>query len=242
MAQPLVVVLAPPASVVAAGSAVPVDMGPLRRTLRFAARVSSYLPLAGATAPQLVLTLETSASASGPWRAAEVLPIDVGGIYTLAAGGLGQHVRITWTLTELEAVTFEVVGVAHVTYCDPPDLLTVVPEHSIEEISGSKRADACIKATDLADGYVGAAYHLPLTAWGEDLRLQTTHLAAWQLFQGRGVDPGGPDKVVADGRDNAIQWLDRLANGRLSPPGIIDSTPEEFDGGSFVVSDPPRGW
>jgi phage gp36-like protein len=243
MAQPLAVQLVPATSISAPGSGTPIDLGTLRRALRIDARVSAFTPDAAATGPQLTLTLETSAQPTGPWRVADTLTITGAGNVALNAGGLDQHVRVSWALAELAAATFAVSGVAHVTYCDPADLLKVVPEHSIEELPAGQRADACITGTDLADGYVGAAYVLPLQAWGEDLRLQTARLAAWQLFEGRGVDPGGPDKVVMDARDNAEKWLDRLANGRLSPPGIIDSTPEEFDGGSFVVSSgPPRGW
>lgn len=243
MAQPLAVQLLPMGTVTADGTGAPVDLGVYRTAMRFAARVTAFTPEANENAAKLDLTLQTGPAIDGQWQDVDTLQIKVGGTFDLVVAGLQRYVRVAWDLDKVASITFEVTGVAHMTYCDPADILDVVPEHSIEEIALGARVDACIKATDLADGYVGAAYELPLTAWGADLRLQTARLAAWQLFEGRGVDPGGPDKVVMDARDNAEEWLDRLANGRLSPPGIIDSTPEEFDGGSFVVSSgPPRGW
>lgn len=244
MTQPLAVDLVASAAVVAAGSGSAVDMGTLRRALRLTARVTTFTPVDSDPVPTLTLTLETRADPSDPWRAADQLDVLGLGVAELSAGGLDRYVRVSWALANLTTVTFAVLGVAHVTYCDPADITNyAVPEHSIAEISASARADGCIAATDVAAGFVGAAYELPLTAWGEDLRQQTAYLAAAQLFSRRGVDPGGPDKVVIDNRDSALKWFDRLANGRLSPPGIVDSTPEEDEGGSFVVSGkPPRGW
>jgi phage gp36-like protein len=244
MAQPLAISLLPATAIIAPGSGAEMDMGAVRGALLLDLRVTTFTPISDDPVPLVAVTLETRADAAAPWRAADVLEAGAAGTFELAAGGLERFVRVSWTLTNMTTATIDVTGVAHVTYCDPSDITDIaVPEHSIEEIPASKRAKACITATDVADGFVGAAYTLPLTAWGEDLRQQCAYLAAAQLFSGRGFDSQGPDKNVADNRDSALKWLDRLANGRLSPPGMIDSTPEEFDGGSFVVSArPPRGW
>lgn len=244
MAQPLAVTLAPSAAVVGPGSGAAVDMGALRRALRIDLRVTTFTAVDSDPVPQLAITIETRESNTAPWRFVDTLLAGALGAFRLSAGGLDRYVRVSWALTNLTTVTFGVSGMAHVVYCDPSDITNIaVPEQSIEEISASKRADACITISDIADGYIGGAYVLPLTAWPEDLRVFASYLAAAQLFAGRGVDLRGPDKSVIDNRDMALKWFDRLANGRLSPPGMIDTTPETSEGGSFVVSSkPPRGW
>lgn len=244
MTQPLAVDLAASAAVVAAGSGSSVDMGALRRALKLTVRVTTFTPVDADPVPALTLTLETRPSSSDPWRTANTVQALGVGVVELSTGGLDRFARISWALTNMTTVTFAVVGVAHVTYCDPTDIVKyAVPEHGIAELSASTRADACIAATDVADGFIGGAYTLPLTAWGEDLRQQTAYLAAAQLFSARGVDTAGPDKTVLDNRDMALKWLGRLADGRLSPPGLIDSTPETNEGGSFVYQGKPRrGW
>lgn len=245
MTQPLALDLVPSAAVVAAGSSASADMGALRRALKLTARVTAFVPVDADPVPALVLTVETRPSSTDPWRAAADTVQALGvGVVELSVGGLDRYVRIGWALTNMTTVTFSVLGIAHVTYCDPADITKyAVPEHAIAELTASKRADACISATDVADGFIGGAYTLPLTAWGEDLRQQTAYLATAQLFSARGVDVAGPDKSVIDSRDMALKWLDRLANGRLSPPGMVDSTPETNEGGSFVYQGrPPRGW
>jgi hypothetical protein len=94
----------------------------------------------------------------------------------------------------------------------------------------------------MAEGYVSSAYEMPITAWGEDLRSATARIAGATLFRVRGADPQGPDAIVFDGESKAIKWLDRIANGRLKPPAIVDSTPDDTEGGSYLYSNTTRGW
>lgn len=205
--------------------------------------VTAFVQVDSDPVPGMTVVVETRASASLPWRAVDTISVGATGTYALNVGGADQYVRITWGLVNLTSITFSASAVAQVTYCDPADITKfAVPEASIEEIGASDRVAACLAVTDVADGYVGGAYTLPLTAWGTDLRLYCAQMAAAHIFRVRGMDPEGPDKVVFDAEANAIKWLDRLANGRLSPPGMVDSTPEVSEGGSVVVSRPMRGW
>ena len=192
--------------------------------------------------PVLTLSIETRDATADPWETIVTLEIEATGRYTLSAGDLGRYVRLSWELgVGLESVDFGATGQAHVVYCDPRDLTkTCVPERSVADITASARADACISASDEADGYIGGAYTLPLLAWPNDLRDHTARIATGIIFAHRGVDPQGPDANVLLERDRALKWLDRLANGRLSPPGLIDSTEDVFEGGSVVISIPSR--
>lgn len=214
-----------------------------RRALRVTVDVTVFVPVDSDPTPSIVYTIETRASTSAPWRAAGSVSTENAGVYMLAVGGLDKFVRVTWAFTNMTSATFSAAGVAHVTYCDPADITALaVPEHSIEEIDGSQRANACISVSDTATGYLNSAYVLPITAWDDDLRMYAAQMAAALIFRRRGADPAGPDKMVFDAETAAIKWLDRIANGRLKPPGIIDSTPDIWEGGSVVVSGRSRGW
>src|SRR5690606_14545436 len=150
-------------------------------------------------------------------------------------GPLQRYVRARWALTGGTA-TFSVTGEAHVVYCLPRDIHRFsVPAGALEPVPDHEQLDACIAATDEVDGYVGGAYTLPLKAWGEDVGKAAARIAGADLLSNRGVDPESQDAVVFQREEKAHEWLNRLANGRLAPPGIVDQTPETFEGGSVVV-------
>lgn len=161
----------------------------------------------------------------------------------MVIGAVGRYLRVTWALTAITTVTFAVTGIAHVVYCDAADLTTdAVPERSIANVSQSDRWRACVKASDGADGYLSTRYELPLSAWPSDMREHCANIAAASLFRRRGADPQSADAVIFDGRDRAVSWFNKIANGLVKPPGIIDSTVEINEGGSVVVSSSGRGW
>lgn len=243
MAQPLAVTLAASATVTLSGSGSAVDVGTSRRTLVLRAQATSFVPVDLDPVPMVVVTLETRASDTSPWRAATTLSMGATGDYALSVGGLDRYLRVSWALTNMTSATFEATGTAEQTYCDPSDITRyAVPEHAIEEIDASTRAAACLSATAEADGYIGSAHVLPLVSWGDDLRAHVASMAAARIFRRRGADPEGPDKIVFDAQSQALKWLARLADGRLTPPDMVDGAPETFDGGSVIVSRPARGW
>jgi phage gp36-like protein len=243
MTQALAVELVASALAVASGSGSVVDIGALRRALKLSVNVTAYTVIDADPVPSVLLTVQTRASASLPWRNVDTLSVTETGAQALNAGGLDQYVRVTWTFTNMTSCEFEVTGVAHVVYADPADMvLDAVPEEALEDISMSTRVAALITATDKADGYLNSSYTLPITAWGEDLRAEVASIATALSFCHRGFDPTGPDKIVLDREALALKWLDRIADGKLKPPGIVDSTVDDFEGGSFIVSDTSRGW
>lgn len=242
MPQALSVELAVSATVTEAGSGAAVDIGELRRAVKATVLVTAFTGVDDDPTPTVTLTIQTRSTTSAPWRSVTSLDVTATGSYRLCAGGLDRYVRVSWDLENMTSAEFAVTGVAHVTYCDPSDIsLDAVPESAIEDISLSDRASACISVSEEADGYLASAFEMPLTAWGDDLRAKCAEMAAAKLFRQRGFDPDGPDKLVLEREKAAIEWLNRIANGRLKPPTIVDST-ETFEGGSFVVTHTRRGW
>ena len=156
---------------------------------------------------------------------------------------IGPLNRIDYELEGLTSVTVSVSGTAHTVYAEPTDLtrLSVKPD-ALNEMTLAQLVDACIAASAEADGYLGGAFKLPITAWDTDLRLKTAQLAVANLFMLRGAEPDGPDALVFDARNKALQWFDKILAGRLRPPGIIDTAPEVFEAGAYVASRPPRGY
>lgn len=237
MADPLAFSLLEHQQLVADGEGAAVDIGALRQVARLHVDVVDL-----SDGAELTLFVETRPTESSAWSTAGSLELDALGTHGLTVGPLSRHVRVRWELSG--EATVGASGEAHVVYCLPADVTRFsMPARALDSLSLSEQLDACIAATDKAAGYVGNAYRLPLKAWGDDLRSATACLAGAQLLSFRGVDPEGPDAVVFQREEGAVEWLNRLANGRLSPPGIVDQTPETFEGGSVVMSRrPPRGW
>lgn len=237
MANPLPITLLEATALSAPGSGSAVDVGPLRQIAKL------RLDLVALTAgEELDIFVETSPTGAAHWSQVARHSLVAPGVQEVTVGPLQRFVRVRWALSG-GAATLEVTGEAHVTYCVPRDIHRFsVPADALEPIPHEDRLDACLAATDEADGYVGGAYKLPLKAWGEDLRKATARIAGADLLSARGIDPESQDAVVFQREESAKEWLNRLANGRLAPPGMVDQTPETFEGGSVVVSRPKRGW
>lgn len=236
MANPLPITLLEDTVLPASGDGAAVDVGALRQVANVRLDV---VALSGS----LTVHIETSARSDGPWSHVTQRAMTTPGVYDITAGPLQRYVRARWALGSGSTATLGVTGTAHVIYCVPEDIYRFsIRRPALEDIDQEEQLIACIAATDRAAGYVNNAYRLPLKAWGDDLRSAAACLAGAQLLAARGVDPEGPDALVFDREAKALDWLSRLANGRLSPPGMIDQTPETFEGGSVVVSRPKRGW
>jgi phage gp36-like protein len=151
----------------------------------------------------------------------------------------GALVRVRWDVTNIASATIRVEGVAHQVYAKPSDLSQAIVAGAIAELSASDKARACLTATDTVNGYL-TSYVLPLTSWTYDLTLKTAYIAAAMLVTQRGADITGPDSLVYLERDKAVSWLNLVAAGRVRPPGIVDTTPDEYDAGIAVASNPSR--
>jgi phage gp36-like protein len=221
------------------GTGTSADIGSLRTVAKLSAKVAAAsVPGAG-----LVVTIQTSPNDSS-WRTVKILEaMPAAGNIDATVHGLQRYVRSLWTVPASASFTFSVDGYAHVVYCEPSDIARYAAKDcSLSRVTDAEKADACIAASDLADGYIGGAFELPLAAWGEDLRMRCAQVAASILVARAVQNPEGPDALVFTMKDEAMAWFDRLADGKLSPPGMVDTTPETFDGGAVVVSRTSRGW
>lgn len=222
MAEALSVTLHALAEEVASGSSDPVDIGERRSAARLTLRRTT---LSGA----ITVNVETAASESGPWRPAGQL---VAG-KAVHVARLMRYLRVSWTVGV--PVEFEVYGDAHTIYATPEGI--ELPVDVLDDFTEEDKAEACITSSCEAEGYLNAGYTLPLAKWTPELARHAGMIAAWNLVRKRGVRADGADELVKTGRDEAIQWLSRVASGKIVPPGLVDSTPDEYDAGGFVISD-----
>lgn len=222
MAEALSVTLHALAEEAASGSSDPVDIGERRSAARLSLRRTT---LTGT----LTVTIETAASESGPWRQVAQFASKL----TVNVAGLMRYLRVSWVV--VTPVAFQVTGEAHTIYATPDQI--ELPEDVLDGMLDDEKVEACISATGEAEGYLNAGYTLPLESWPPELSRHTGMIAAWNLVRKRGVRADGADELVKTGRDESVQWLSRVASGKVVPPGLVDSTPEEYDAGGYVVSD-----
>ncbi len=248
MSQPLSIELAASAVRVATGSGAAVDMGVVSEAAGAPARSAARLEIAVTAfsdVERIRLAVEHSAAEAGPWVELDALDVDQTGDYQLSVGDARRWLRLTWVFFgpgDLPSVTFSVAGEAHQTYLGPRDLKSAIREAVLKDITTlTARADACITVSDEADGYLGGRYTLPMMKWDTTLKSKLAHMAIKYSFDACGWQPEGPDSVIKDNFTDGVAWLRRLQDGRLAPPGMVDSTPEAFEGGSVVVSRPRRG-
>lgn len=96
-------------------------------------------------------------------------------------------------------------------------------------------------ASATADSYIRSRYSLPLTTWGDDLRLAITRIAALLIVSARGMDPNDPTcAVFVNGRDSAMKWLVDVSSGRASLDVVVTSP--SAGQAARVYSLPKRGW
>lgn len=235
MAESLAVTLHAMAEESANGQSAAVDIGTRRTAARLVLRV-----LSSAAAGLSVTVQTTDESSAGPWHTVATFPTqNAAGAAELYVGKLLQYVRVGWTRTA--NVEFSVVGEAHTLYCEPWQIKAAADV--LNGQSDSDKAEACIDASGEAESYIASGYTMPLSAWPAEMIRKVGLLAAWNLVHKRGIRADGADELVLTERDHAISWFKQIRSGSLRPPGIIDSTPETYEGGGVVVSSAARrGW
>ncbi len=244
MSQPLSIELAASAARVASGSGVAVDMGLVANLVpRSAARLEIAVT-AFADFERLRLAVEHAAAETGPWLELDALDIQDTGDYKHSVGDTKRWLRLSWQIVgpgDAPSVTFSVAGEAHQVYVGPNGLSSAIRVVALDEVTTlSERADACITVSDEADGYLGGRYTLPMRKWDTTLKAMLARMAVKYSLDAHGWQPEGPDSVIKDNFNASIAWLKRLQDGKLEPPGMVDSTPETFEGGSVVMSRPRR--
>ena len=237
MPNPLAITLRASTEALASGTGASVDLGD---------RTYSVLMLdasAVAIGTTLAVTMETSPTGSQWAFAGRFQSVSGAATKTITIPDGQRYLRTVWTMTGGPA-TFGVTGIAHQLYATPQDVVRYgLPASALDGTPLSAISDACLGASDEASGYLASAYTLPLVSWNTDIRKHVACMAAYDLMRFRGYDPAsGPDELLQKGRDQAVAWLMRVADGRLRPPGIVDSTPVVTETEVYVESAASRGW
>jgi phage gp36-like protein len=245
MSQPLAIELAASAARTADGSGTAVDLGLVGNTTPRSAARLTFEVTAFSDLERLRLAVETAPAETGPWLELDAVDAEQTGEYELSVGDTKRWIRLRWELVGSggsASVTFSADGTAHQSYIGPRDLGRYGIRRQVidERIELATQADACITVSDEADGYLGGRYTLPMLSWSEDLKAHCARMAIKYGLDTCGRQVEEPEDQVERGFDRAIAWLKRLQAGQLEPPGMKDSTPETFEGGSVVVSRPRR--
>lgn len=223
------------------GAGAAVDLGARDRLLRQTLAVSG----ASGTAPTLDVRLEASADGLSGWRtvatfARATLPT----VEKISAVSPERYVRVAWTIAgTTPAFTFGVTGAKGVSYANLDDFdQHGVPTAALRSRTTTQKCDALAAASEKADGKLALRYDLPLVSWGSDLTEAVCKLAAYEEMSVRGFNPDGSDGHIRDRHNDAWKWLSEVADGRVSPVGLVDSTADVEDDGVIVYTDARRGW
>lgn len=198
------------------------------------------------TSPTIAVVLEHSRTGSD-WATVGLFPTCIAaGAHRLNVPDVLRFVRAKWTITGTASpsLTFAVTGLAHQLYCLPADIGRYgLPASVYANVPTAVLADFCLAASTEVAGYLASAYTLPMVAWDDDLRDKTTQVAVLKLMRFRGYAPdSGKDDTIQMARDEAVKWLNRIADGKLRPPGMLDSTPTVTEVEVYVDSAASRGW
>lgn len=224
------------------GAAVDVTDG----AARLAVAVNS-ISGAGAT---LTILLETSDDGGATWRVlATSDPISAVGFVDLNVASLKGKLRARWTIAGAgPSVSFAITGATAPVYASLEDLHRVGVSAETVSSYRTEAVDALIKRSSTAAGYIAGSgkWILPLTSWGEDLRLVVAELAGWDVLS---VAVGYSPEDAANGNhrlraEDALRWLRDVSEGRvqLDPLATVDSTPTVVETGVEVYTETSRGW
>jgi hypothetical protein len=201
--------------------------------------------ISGTAAPSLAITIEHSLTGQDWATVGQIAALTAVGARQLTLPNVRRYLRASWTITGTgPSVTFSLTGTGHQLYCLPEDLPRYgIPAPALRDVPLASQADSCLSASTEAEGYLASAYAMPMVSWGADLRAHVARMAVYDLMRMIGYDPdSGKDVLIETGRANAIQWLNRIAAGKLRPPGMIDTVPEVLEPEVWVESGTPRGW
>lgn len=241
MSNPLTVTLAASAARTADGQGDAVDIGALRKVIRL-----TVLVTAAATGGQLSLEVQTSEDGATGWRSCGTFPGPrEAGRLDVTVAELARYVRLVWTIAgSAPSFTFSAAAEAHVVYCEPRHLNTWgAQEAAWQKATPSERAEICVLASSECDGYIARNHTLPLVAWPPELALYAAKVGVYHYLNGKGRTPmRGPEDPIDMGFRDAMKWLKLLADDKISPPGLVDSTPDVVEGAAAIEGDEPRGW
>ena len=201
------------------------------------------LALYGTVTGELTVTIRTSPDETN-WR--DVFEKKIASLddaCDIALGELDRYVRASWAVNGTTSIFWSLLGTAEVVYCEPSDVgQLAIDAFVLADFTREQVVRGCISCTGDAVDWISGAYELPLTAWGASLRKRVAQLVPAFLMRMRGCDETGADKKVFDTEKAALTWFGEIKAGVIAPPDIIDSTPDDDEGGSFINTNDARGW
>jgi hypothetical protein len=241
MPFPSAITLAPSAARTANGSAAAVDC-----SARSAARCTLAVSAVSGTLPTLVVVVESSPDQLAWSEVGRFTQRTTAGTQDVTVAGCSRYVRVRWEIggTGGPSFTFAVSATAIQSFASPRDIdAHALPLESLTGISAHDQAEACIAASDELWGRFNDRYTGPLTAWSSDLVKHTSAEAACSLLLTRGVNPDASEyEILKDLRDQARAWADKVGASKISPTGIVDSTPSTNEAGPSLYTHTQRGW
>lgn len=205
-------------------------------------RSAARLRLELLSGDSVLVTIETSPDGETGWRVAGGFEgLSGHGVAERAFVGLSRYVRARWELAG--EATFSLAGDAHQVFLSRDDVTSgEIPAHALTDVPDHIFADAIIKASDEVEDALNSAYRPPILAVGDSVRKRAAAIAIFSVLKWRGFQPEGPDELIREAARDAEKWLYRVSQGQIKPPGIVDTTPHQFEGGSVVASRTRRGW
>lgn len=100
-----------------------------------------------------------------------------------------------------------------------------------------------VRASGIADSYIGNRYELPLISWGDDLTDATRAIARYKAMSDRGWRPDNPaDETIVEEYRDAMRWLRDVGERKAHLVDAVDSTPARQEGAPLVSTEEPLGW
>jgi phage gp36-like protein len=129
-------------------------------------------------------------------------------------------------------------------YADEADLVPEVFSQATADLfTSDERLRALTNASAEADAELNRRYTLPLAAWDDATRRHVAVMAGYELLSGKpGYDSADEGSSLKTRAAAARAWFKRVGDGTLSPPEIVDSTPDVDEAGPFVVTNTRRRW
>ena len=221
---------------------------------RRAAKLELQVTAASGATPTLDVVVDTSPNNGEPWvEIAAFAQKTAPGFEDIKLAGAKRYLRVSWTIGgTTPSFAFAVAGESHTVFATPDDL--ILPAASLKDVTGvdALKAKHILTAHGKVMSYVAGAFDDPITAWGGDLIDAEATIASKHLLDEVGWRPTDKfgDQLIARyvfllgnkvDHPNSTGWLDDVAAGRIRPVGLVDQTPETYEGAGYVVSDARRG-
>lgn len=112
-------------------------------------------------------------------------------------------------------------------FADRTDLaLMGLPAAALTGASTQQQDAHLAAASKMAASYLRSVYIMPLSAWGDDVKMAVCKIASYTLMAGPiGYDPSNPsDASIKEQHDEAIRWLRDISAKKAIPDGIVDAS------------------